>query len=68
MEPFAFTIANATITTETIYGQQAVLVTYEIEDGGPLDVDGTVNGVIVDPAGLAQAVLGVPNTGFMDSK
>ncbi|RTK95090.1 LamG domain-containing protein [Candidatus Saccharibacteria bacterium] len=63
-----FTIANATITTEIIYGQQALLVTYEIEDGGPLDVDGTVNGVIVDPAGLAQAVLGVPNTGFIDSK
>lgn len=60
-----FNIPNATITTETIYGQAVTVVTYEVTDGGVLDIDGATNGVIVDPAGLAVTVLGAPNTGLL---
>lgn len=59
-----FTIDNATITDVTVGGIPAVEVVYQIVDGGELDTDGIVNGVIVDPVGLATLVLGAPNTGF----
>jgi hypothetical protein len=60
------TIPNAEITTVTIAGRQAVKISYDITDGGPLDEDGTVNGVIVDPSGPAmlQNSVGSPDTGF----
>ncbi len=48
-----FTITTATITDVTIGGQAAALATYQITDGGSLDTDGTANGTIVDPVGLA---------------
>lgn len=61
------TIPGATITTTTVYGQSVTVLSYSVTDGGPLDDDGVVNGVIVDPAGLGQAAPvsspGVPNTG-----
>jgi hypothetical protein len=61
------TISGATISTATIGGQPVLTVSYQVTDGGPLDDDGTANGVIVDPAG--PAVLGastpaVPSTGL----
>lgn len=58
-------VSGATIEQVTIGGQTAIKVTYQITDGGSLDEDGTANGVIVDPAGLAQSEIGAPNTGFM---
>jgi len=59
-----FAITDATITSETISGQTAMRATYQITDGGLLDTDGTANGTIVDPAGLALSAVGVPNTGL----
>jgi hypothetical protein len=59
-----FTIVGATITRVTIGGQNAMQVTYQITDGGSLDIDGLANGRIIDPVGLATLVAGVPNTGF----
>lgn len=63
-------IEDATITRTTIGGANVIVAEYVVVDGGPLDADGEVNGVIVDPAGLALAgtnpavtVPGVPNTG-----
>jgi len=44
-------------------GQPVLKVVYSVTDGGPLDEDGTANGVIVDPVGLAQDAVGPPNTG-----
>lgn len=61
------TITDATITRTTMNGQNVLIVSYDVKDGGPLDADGEENGVIVDPAGLALAGAGVipgaPNTG-----
>jgi hypothetical protein len=68
------TITDAVITRMTIDGENVIKVTYTVTDGGVLDEDGSANGTIVDPAGLA--VLGstvstpattttqVPNTGL----
>lgn len=64
-------IPGATITETTLNGQPALNVSYSITDGGPLDEDGVVNGVIVDPVGLAQIAASsttntttAPNTGY----
>ena len=59
-----FTVSSAVITQETIGGQLVAVATYSITDGGDLDTDGTVNGVIVDPVGLATSAIGAPNTGL----
>jgi len=64
------TITGATITPATIGGVPALVVTYQVTDGGALDEDGLVNGIIVDPAGLAvlgatiPAAVGAPKTGY----
>ncbi len=47
------TITDARLTQVVINGQQVALVQYQVVDGGALDADGLVNGVIVDPVGLA---------------
>lgn len=58
------TINDAAISQEEIGGRSVLVVTYQVTDGGPLDADGVVNGVIVDPAGPATVqVPGAPNTG-----
>lgn len=59
------TVSGASFATQTIGGRQVLVVSYEVTDGGPLDADGEVNGVVVDPAGPAVPVAapGVPNTG-----
>ncbi|MEI7818908.1 MAG: choice-of-anchor U domain-containing protein, partial [bacterium] len=49
-------IEDADITRQVIAGKNAVKVVYGIADGGALDDDGTANGVIVDPVGLATKV------------
>lgn len=59
-----FTIDSAVMQQVVIGGQQALETTYQITDGGILDIDGLKNGVIVDPVGLAVGVVGVPNTGL----
>jgi len=58
-----FTIPGSVVSTVTVAGQTATKIMYQIKDGGPLDIDGTVNGTIVDPAGPADNVVGTPNTG-----
>ncbi|MFO0955384.1 MAG: 6-bladed beta-propeller [Candidatus Saccharibacteria bacterium] len=50
-------IPGAALTDVTIGGQHAVKLTYSITDGGALDQDGTANGTIVDPVGLATTSL-----------
>lgn len=59
-----FTIDDAGITTQTINGSSVTVVTYQITDGGERDTDGLADGMISDPAGLAQSVVGAPNTGL----
>lgn len=61
------TISGASISTSTIGGRQVLVVSYQVTDGGALDDDGTVNGIIVDPAGPAiggvATTIGAPNAG-----
>ena len=57
-------VPGATISNTTIGGTAATKVTYQITDGGPLDQDGSANGVIVDPVGVAQPSAAAPNTGL----
>jgi hypothetical protein len=57
-------VTGATIRQVSIGGKTALKVTYQITDGGTLDQDGAANGTIVDPTGLAQAVVSAPDTGF----
>ncbi len=47
-------IPGAVVTAVTYQGQPALKLTYTVTDGGALDEDGVVNGVIVDPVGLAK--------------
>ena len=58
------TIRTADLTQLSMGGQVVTVVTYQVTDGGELDVDGAANGAIVDPVGLGKLVVGVPNTGF----
>lgn len=55
---------NLSITKLTIDNKPVISLSFTITDGGPLDQDNTANGTIVDPVGLAQASVGVPNTGL----
>jgi len=57
------TVPGTTVSSVTIGGQVATKVTYPITDGGPFDQDGSANGTIVDPVGLAVPSVGTPNTG-----
>ena len=59
-----FTIAGASIEQTTLGSQTVTIATYQATDGGDLDIDGTANGTIVDPVGLAQSAVGAPNTGL----
>jgi hypothetical protein len=47
-------IPNAQLSDVVIDGKTGVQLTYNITDGGELDQDGQVNGIIIDPVGLAQ--------------
>ncbi len=46
-------VPDAQITETTLEGNPALLLTYDITDGGELDDDGLANGTILDPIGLA---------------
>jgi hypothetical protein len=59
-----FTIDDAVLSVQTINGQEVTVVTYQVTDGGERDVDGVVDGMINDPAGLAKSIVGSPNTGL----
>lgn len=59
-----FTINDANISEQNIGGHTVTVVTYQITDGGERDTDGATNGMITDPAGVANAVIGAPNTGL----
>lgn len=48
-------IPNATVSRQTIGGQSVLVISYQATDGDTLDDDGTINGIIVDPAGPAVA-------------
>lgn len=60
-------VPGASVTETTVDGKHALQLTYDITDGGNLDDDATVNGVIIDPVGLAAAdgviVPGAPDSG-----
>lgn len=63
------TLNNATIEETTIDSQPLTQITYAIVEGGPLDEDGEVNGIIEDPVGLgiydplaARAAAGVTDS------
>lgn len=59
-----FGVPGGVISSQDVYGQNVITATYQVTDGGVLDIDGEANGVIVDPAGLALSALSAPNTGF----
>lgn len=60
----SYTNVTAVFSTDTIGGQSVVVASYQVTDGGALDLDGTANGIIVDPIGFGFLAFGVPNTGF----
>lgn len=49
-------ILNASVADQTIAGNQVKVASYQVTDGSSLDLDGTSDGSIHDPAGLAQVV------------
>lgn len=53
------------VVTTTLNNGPAIKVTYNINDGGPFDTDGAVDGNISDPIGFGQLVVNVPNTGLI---
>jgi hypothetical protein len=59
-----FTIPDAAFTKQAIGDTSAYVTSYQIADGGPLDIDGTADGIITDPVGLGVAVVSAPNTGL----
>jgi hypothetical protein len=59
-------IPGASITRVMVGGQEVTKLMYQITDGGPMDTDGSANGIIIDPSGLALSAVGVPNTGVYD--
>ncbi len=54
-------IPDAEVTATTVGGQPALLLSYDITDGGELDEDGDDNGVIVDPVALGVAINNTPD-------
>lgn len=58
------TINNASISETTIHGSPVTVVTYQLADGGELDMDGEVNGSFKDPAGLGERVGALAGTGL----
>lgn len=58
------TITDAQIGNTTIGGKTVLKAIYFVTDGGTYDLDGSANGNIVDPVGLAEVAVGSPNTGI----
>ena len=57
-------VNGAAISQVSIGGVNVTKVSYQITDGGVLDEDATANGTIIDPSGIASAVIAAPNTGY----
>jgi hypothetical protein len=58
-------MSDVALTDFTLGSNKGIKVVFQITDGGLLDDDGTANGEISDPSGLALVVNpGVPNTGL----
>jgi hypothetical protein len=57
-------VPGAIIQQVTIGGISVTRASYEITDGSSLDDDGVADGNIVDPVGIAQSIVGSPNTGL----
>lgn len=57
-------LEDATIVSTSIGGQNVLVGTYSLTDGGEFDLDGEANGVIVDPVGFAIPEVTSPETGF----
>jgi hypothetical protein len=57
------TLEGASVTDVTIGGNHVIKLTYSLTDGGKYDNDQTVNGTIVDPAGIALAPGALATTG-----
>lgn len=51
-----YDISNATIEEQTMNDHLVTIATYQITDGGELDMDGKEDGSIADPAGLGSRV------------
>lgn len=49
------------VSDMTIDGQQVAVLSYNIQDGGELDMDGMADTMISDPVGLAAAVTTAPS-------
>ena len=58
---------GATLEEVTIDGHTVTVASYQITDGGDLDMDDEP-GQIADPAGLASQVVSTPNTGFVGKR
>lgn len=56
-------IPGNTVQQTSIGGSSALLLSFDITDGGALDNDGVANGVIIDPTGLAVNVSTLAATG-----
>jgi len=50
------TISGASFGTRSVGGNTVTTVTYSITDGGPYDIDGSANRIIVDPVGIATLI------------
>lgn len=51
-----YSTINDTVHVNRVGSTKFHFSSYTIEDGGPLDMDGTANGVIVDPVAIGQKV------------
>lgn len=58
-----FNVPGATISSQTINNTQVLVVNYQLDDNGILDLN-PASGSILDPVGLGSVVTGTPNTGF----
>lgn len=56
------TIEGATVTQGEFGGYKFVATAYSIDDNGPLDLNAE-EGIITDPVGLGQVLVGAPRTG-----
>lgn len=57
------TIDGASLSNTTIYSKNVTKASYQVKDGSSLDLDGTEDGNIHDPAGLGQTTDSLAYTG-----
>lgn len=56
-------IPGAVLSNETRNGEPVIKLSYQVTDGGELDLDGVANGSILDPVGLAKQKSLLASTG-----